>query len=570
MSRRAKREEEKVKGKWLYKFIVVALFVAAVFFVLKYAPNYVNIEIADKVNLVINNSNVTGDLKKDVFIENGVIYISMEDISNFFDPYIYYDEKYNQVITTSDNQITSMVVGENTMVNNGSSVSTSGTILQRDDTLYIPFSSFKDTYNVEIAYIEETNTITVDSKDRKYVVADSKKANSVKAYPTIFSRTVDKIEEQETVTIVQNDENQNNVVDGWVEIRTDIGKIGYVKEDSLINELATREAIEKKSQIEGKISMVWDYYYEYSSVPDRTGTDIQGVNVMSPTFFTLVDEGRGEVSDNAGEDGKAYVEWAHSNGYMVWPSISNNSYIETTSEIMRDYNLRHDLIENIISLIMEYDLDGINIDFEYMHDEDKDLFSRFIIELKPRLSEIGKVLSVDVTAPDGSEEWSLCFDRNVIGDVADYIVFMAYDQNGDSASEPGTNAGYDWVKVNIDKFLGQEGVDADKIILGIPFYTRVWEEQNGEIVEIWRVDMKSLDEIIPESAERIWDDDLKQYYVEYVEDGITNKIWIEDEESIKAKLSLVNEYNLAGAAYWEKDREPDSIWPVISEALGVE
>lgn len=122
MSRRAKREEEKVKGKWLYKFIVVALFVALVFFILKYAPNYVNTEIADKTNLVINNSNVTTDLKKDVFIEDGIIYISMEDISNFFDPYVYYDDKYNQIITTSDNQITSMVVGENTMVNNGSSV----------------------------------------------------------------------------------------------------------------------------------------------------------------------------------------------------------------------------------------------------------------------------------------------------------------------------------------------------------------------------------------------------------------------------------------------------------------
>lgn len=570
MSRRAKREEEKVKGKWLYKFIVIALFVALVFFILKYAPNYVNTEIADKTNLVINNSNVTADLKKDVFIEDGIIYISMEDISNFFDPYVYYDDKYNQIITTSNNQITSMVVGENTMVNNGSTVATSGTILQRDGTYYIPFSSFKDTYNVEIAYIEATNTITVDSKDRKYVVADSKKENSVKAYPTIFSRTVDKIEEQETVTVVQNDENQNNVVDGWVEIRTDTGKLGYVKADTLINELETRKAIEEKKQVQAKISMAWDYYYELSTVPDRTGTTIQGVNVMSPTFFTLVDEGKGEVSDNAGEDGKAYVEWAHSNGYMVWPSISNNSYIETTSEIMRDYNLRHRLIENIVSLIMEYDLDGINIDFEYMHDEDKDLFSRFIIELEPRLREIGKVLSVDVTAPDGSEEWSLCFDRNVIGDVADYIVFMAYDQNGDSSSEPGTNAGYDWVKVNLDKFLGQEGVEPEKIILGIPFYTRVWEEQNGEIVEIWRVDMKSLDEIIPESAERVWDDDLKQYYVEFVEDGITNKIWIEDAESIKAKLSLVNEYNLAGAAYWEKDREPDSIWQVVSETLDIE
>ena len=570
MPKRAKREEKKVKTKVLYKLIVVAIFVALAFFILKYAPNYVNTEITDKANLVINNSNVTGDLKKDVIIENGVIYISMEDISNFFDPYIYYDEKYNQIITTSDNQVTSMVVGGNTMINNGSSVSTSGTILQRNDTYYIPFSSFKDTYNVEISYIEETNTITVDSKNRKYVVADSKKENSVKAYPTVFSRTVDKLEEQETVTVVQNNESKNNVIDGWVEIRTDIGKIGYVKEDALVNELATRESIEEKKQIEGKISMAWDYYYEYSSVPDRTGTDIQGVNVMSPTFFTLVDEGRGKVSDNAGEEGKEYVKWAHSNGYMVWPSISNNSYIETTSEIMKDYNLRHDLIENIISLIMEYDLDGINIDFEYMHDEDKDLFSRFIIELKPRLNEIGKVLSVDVTAPDGSEEWSLCFDRHVIGDVADYIVFMAYDQNGDSSAVPGTNAGYDWVKVNIDKFLGQEEVEAEKIILGMPFYARVWKESNGKIEEIWKVDMKALDEMIPESAQKIWDDDLKQYYVEYVENGLTNKIWIEDEESIEAKLSLITEYNLAGAAYWAKDREPESIWQVISETLGVE
>ena len=75
-----------------------------------------------KANLVINNSNVTADLKKDIIIENGVIYVAMEDVKNFFDPHIYYDEKYNQIITTSENQVTSMVVGENTMVNNGTSV----------------------------------------------------------------------------------------------------------------------------------------------------------------------------------------------------------------------------------------------------------------------------------------------------------------------------------------------------------------------------------------------------------------------------------------------------------------
>ena len=328
--------------------------------------------------------------------------------------------------------------------------------------------------------------------------------------------------------------------------------------------------METKKQIEGKVSMVWDYYYEKSSAPDRTGTSIKGINVVSPTFFTLVDEGKGQIQDNVREEGLKYIQWAKSNGYKIWPSVSNSSYIQTTSEIMNDYNLRQDLINNIVSIVLKYDLDGINIDFEYMHDEDKDMFSRFIIELKPRLKEIGAVLSVDVTAPDGSEEWSLCYDRYVIGKVADYIVFMAYDQYGESSTIPGTTAGYNWVKANIEKFLGQEGVSADKIILGVPFFTRVWEEQDGKLIDNPAVDMKNINAIIPDGTNKIWDEDLKQYYVEYQKDGMNNKIWIEDEKSIEAKLSLIQEYNLAGAAYWEKDREPDSIWNLISEKLGVE
>ena len=568
MSRRAKREE-KVKSKIVSKILIVAIFLGVVYWVLSIAPNYINDDIIDKANLVINNSNVTKDLKKDIIIENNVIYISKEDIENFFDPYIYYDEKYNQIITTSEKQIATMVVGENVMTNNGTKMNTAGTVIQRNDTYYIPFSDLKSLYNVELNYIEATNTITIDSIDRKYVVADSTKGNNVKAYPTVFSRNVDEIEENEEITVVQDENGNNQVVDGWVEIRTDTGKLGYVKENTIKNQVTIREEMEEEKQIEGTVSMAWDYFSEYVYAPDRSGTDIQGVNVISPTFFTLVDEGQGRINENVGEAGVNYINWAHENGYKVWPSISNNSYIETTSEIMNDYEYRNDLIENIVSLVLKYDLDGINIDFEYMHDEDKDLFSRFIIELKPRLTEIGAVLSVDVTAPDGSPEWSLCYDRYTIGKVADYIVFMAYDQYGESATTPGTNAGYNWVEANIQKFLGQEGVEADKLILGIPFYARVWTESNGQVDKI-AVYMKDLDSYIPEGAEKIWDEDLKQYYVEYTQNGVTTKIWLEDEESIKAKLSLIEEYNLAGAAYWEKDREPDSIWNIISEELEIE
>ena len=231
---------------------------------------------------------------------------------------------------------------------------------------------------------------------------------------------------------------------------------------------------------------------------------------------------------------------------------------------MNDYKLRQKLIDKIVSLVVKYNLDGINIDFENMYEADKKMFSRFIIELKPRLNEIGAVLSVDVTAPDGGETWSMCYDRHTIGKVADYIVFMAYDQYGSSSAKEGTTAGYDWVEVNLKKMVGtQEEIDSKKIVLGIPFYTRVWEESNGG-ADSSTIDMKSINSVVPSNAKKTWDDDLKQYIVEYTKDGKKYKIWVEDEKSIEAKLSLIEKYNLAGAAYWKKDGETSAVLDLIS------
>ena len=565
MSRREKRME-KPKSKIFSKLIVTVLFLVSVVFVLKYAYNYVRNDITDKTNLVINNNNITTSLKKDILVEDGVVYISKEDIQNFFDPYIYYDSKYNQIITGSDTKIASMVVGENKITNNGSNVNISGSVIRKNETYYIPFSAIDNVYNTKTSYVDKTNTVIIDSLDRKYVVADSNKNNSIKQERTSISRTVDKIEAGDSVTVVTR-----SIKDGddWVKVRTSTGKLGYVKQSSLSNSITIREDMTFEKQIpeSENISMIWEYFSEYGSAPTRQGK-LQGVNVVSPTFFTLRDEGKGEVIENVGNSGTAYITWAHNNGYKVWPSISNNSYINTTSDIMRDYKLRQNLINKIVSLVVKYDLDGINIDFENMKAEDKSLFNRFIIELTPRLKEYGKVVSVDVTAPDGSENWSMCYDRHTIGKVADYIVYMAYDQNGDS--KEGTTAGCDWTEVNIKKFVGtQEEIDSKKVILAVPFYTRVWyTNENGQKRSV-AVDMKRLVEIIPSGSKKTWDDSLKQYVTEYTKNGRKYKVWIEDEKSLDAKLSLIFEYNLAGAAYWKKDSEPNSIWNMISNKLNV-
>ena len=225
------------------------------------------------------------------------------------------------------------------------------------------------------------------------------------------------------------------------------------------------------------------------------------------------------------------------------------------------------MIEDLVDACVEYKLDGINVDFENMKQEDKDMYSRFIIELTPRLKEIGLVTSVDVTAPDGGETWSMCFDRHVIGNVADYIVFMAYDEYGVSSTKPGTTAGYDWVKLSLTKFLQTEEIESDKIILAVPFYTRVWTTDSSGKTTSKTASMKSIDEILPDGVEKKWDEDLKQNYVEYTEADNKKQVWIEDLDSLKAKISLITDNNLAGVGCWQKGMETDDVWGMIKEML---
>lgn len=557
----------KEKRLYIYKLIVVLVFALAVWFVLKTATNYIKDDIVGKTNLVINNSNTTKNLKNDVIVENGVVYVSTKDIANFFDDHIFYDNKYDQIITTSETKVATLKLNENKAKVNGSTVDLVASAKKIGEQFYLPFSEISESvYNVETTYIEDTNTVVLVSLDRELTYANSSKKNSVKSKPTMFSKTVDKIEKGDNVTVVPSKNGDEN---GWTKVTTENGKIGYVKTTTLANTKKIRDNLEMGKQIQGNVSLVWEYFSKYAKAPQRT-EKIDGVNVVAPTFFSLSDSKKGAIVANVGQAGQNYINWAHSNGYRVWPWVANEATNKAdkdlTSEILNDYKLREKLISSIVSAVEMYNLDGINLDFENMYESDKDAYSRLVIELAPRLKELGKVLSVDVTAPDGSPDWSLCFNRNVIGDVADYVIFMAYDQHNQSSTEAGTVAGCDWVEANINKFLGQEGVKPEKIILAMPFYTRVWNVTDGGLSSS-AVDMKSQSTLIPGDAKITWDDSLKQNLAEYEKNGRTYKVWMEDAKSLKCKLDLVKKYNLAGGAFWRKDQETSDVWKVINENL---
>ena len=559
-----KSKEEKINvPRLILRIVIVAIILGLMVFAIKIAPNYARDEFADKTNLVINNNNVTTDLKNEIIQEDGVIYLSEKDIANFFDKHIYLEEENNKIITTYNKKIAEVSLEDNVININGANKNTSAHAIERDGVIYIPISEMTEVYDIEIGNIEETKVITMDSLDKEQKKAVVTSNLAVKSSTRFIAKTIDRIEKGDSVIVISSDGK-------YARIRTENGKIGYIKANKLTNEYLVREDMTEEKQIDGKINMTWDYYSEVASAPDRTGTAIEGVNVVSPSFF-YIDE-NGSFRENVGESGENYIKWAHKNGYKVWPMISNapaaNESLEITSEIMNSYENRKQLIEQIVDACVAYDLDGINIDFENMKQEDKDLYSRFIIELTPRLHEIGMVVSVDVTAPDGGETWSMCFDRNVIGDVADYIIFMAYDQNGISSKTAGTTAGYNWIELNLVKFLQTEEIDSDKLILGIPFYTRIWTvDANGEVLRNPTVNMEDIEGVIPDGVQKTWDDELKQYYVEYQDGDYTRKMWIEDVESLKAKVSLVKENNLAGVASWQYGMETQDVWSMLKEEL---
>lgn len=551
------------KKKIIVRTGITILAVIILCIVMMIANNYIILDENTTTNLIINNKNITSNLKHDIIQENDNIYLSETDISNFFDKYIYLEKENNRIITTYNKKIAEVSLEENIININGADKKTSAHAIEKNGVIYIPISEMTEVYDIEIGNIEETKIITMDSLDKEQKKAIVTSNLPIKSSTNFIARTVDRLEKGQAVIVISSDGK-------YSKIRTENGKIGYIKNNKLANEYIVRENMPKEKQIEGKINMTWDYYSEVGNAPNRKGTEIDGINVVSPAFF-YIDE-NGKFRENIGQSGKSYIEWAHDNGYKVWPMVSNavgaNESLEITSRIMNSYQNRKNLIEKIVDSCIKYDLDGINIDFENMKQKDIDLYSRFIIELTPRLNEIGMVVSVDVTAPDGGETWSMCFDRNVIGDVADYIIFMAYDQNGVSSTTSGTTAGYNWIELNLVKFLQTEEIDSDKLILGIPFYTRIWtENDNGKVIKNPTVSMNDIENILPNNVQKKWDDKLKQYYVEYKDGYNTKKMWIEDIESLKAKVSLVNKNNLAGVASWQKGMETDDVWAMLKEEL---
>lgn len=329
--------------------------------------------------------------------------------------------------------------------------------------------------------------------------------------------------------------------------------------------------------ISGKINLTW--HQIYNTGVSKTGNHMDGVNVISPTWFKLVDntgltpysyehEFYSDLNLYIADLGNTeYIEDCRMEGYKVWAMFNTEGSCSKASKLLNNAAARAACVAKMKEFILKYDLDGINLDFENMYESDRDAYSQFVKEMAQMCHSVGAVLSVDVTKYEPtSSTYSMCYDRKALAKYADYVMLMAYDQNGTWSKTAGSVADIPWTTAALKKTL--EEVPAEKLILGIPFYARIWETVDGKVVKTSAVGMSTVAKRIAENgAQIVYDPKTGQNYAEWTSGNSVFKVWIEDKTSIQARIDLVNQYNLAGVASWSKTFETPDIWGYIEELL---
>ncbi|MHB1392900.1 MAG: glycosyl hydrolase family 18 protein [Clostridia bacterium] len=520
----------------------------------------------DKVHLVVE-----GSIEEEYspIVENGQLLFPLDTVKKYIDPNVYWDEKASKVVLTTKDKVLIMKTGKLTAMVNARPVDLNIPVKLVDVKPYIPIQMLEDMFGIELQWIEKNNVAVLDYKKNTIqiaVVQADKRIMRMK--PTVWSPAVKKdIKNGETLRVFGEYEK-------WYKVRSEDGFVGYIEKkhvkseliasDTDINEPIGSSAAWKPKQ--GKVNMTWEYVG--SKNPDISKLkSINGLDVVSPTWFTIADK-QGTVTNRADS---GYVKWAHSSGHKVWALVGNGSDLDRTHGFLNNTDTREKIIQQLLIYAKLYKLDGINIDFENIYMKDRDMLTQFMRELSPLIREQGLVVSIDVTFRSSSENWSMCYDRKALSEVVDYIAVMAYDQHWAASPVAGSVAELGWVENGVRRML--EEVPNEKLLLGLPFYTRVWTEEvaDGKVkVSSKAVSMDSVEKILSEKKPVVkWDEESGQNYAEYKEGKNTYKIWIEDEKSINLKSSLVHKYDLAGAASWRKGFESDDIWSVLQDNLKV-
>lgn len=492
-------------------------------------------------------------------IEGNVLYLNYDFVKDRINDRFYWDNNENILIYTTPTDVIKAQVGSQeyyvTKVKNTEEY----TIVRTEgDKVYVALDFVKKYSNIEYGYFDNPKRLCITNEWNVTLdTAVLKKDVKIRTGKSIKNDIVYDCKEDTEIIVLESDKK-------WSEVITEDGYFGYVKNSSLSKKSTktlTSDFVEPEYTNIAKehtISMAWHMITAKAANNQLMDliTTAKGLNVIAPTWYRLSDND-GNMTSLADAN---YVTRAHLVGLEVWAMIDDQSSESDNRQIFPYTSKREKIINQLIANAIEYDIDGINVDFEYITSDIADDYIQFIRELSVKCRINGIVLSVDNKVPGESNSY---YNLKAQGEVVDYVIIMGYDEHWGADSGSGSVASLPWVTKGVADAV--QMVDSSKVINAIPFYTRIWSEDlSGNVISCPAVDMNTAaNTLANKGVTPVWVDNFGQNYGEYTEGETVTRIWLEDSTSIEAKLKLINEYNLAGVAAWRIGLENGDIWNTI-------
>lgn len=501
-------------------------------------------------------------------IFDNICYFDMATVHKYFNDRFYEDKSENSLLYTTPDMVYANVIGTGTVTGYDADFVESGesydyTISRYEgETLYIAADFVKKYSNFSYELFTEPNHMQIYTEWDRRQTAPVTKDTQVRYQGGIKSDILTDVSQGDTVIVLEE-------METWTKVKTRDSFIGYV-ENKRLGEKTEEEPVPVTDYVEPeykantrdyKINLGWHVIggVDGNDTLEAAVAQTKGLNVISPTWFTLTGN-EGEFSSFATAD---YVDRAHGMGLEVWALVGNVDSVDVDlyTVLGKTSNRRH-LILQLLAAAREYNLDGLNIDFENVSLDAGEPFVQFIRELSIPCRKYGIVLSVDNYVPMNHTDH---YDRAEQGVVADYVIIMGYDEHYNGSDETGSVASINFVEKGIENTIAE--VPKEKVINALPFYTRIWET-GAEGISSQAVGMEMAQAYVSDHgiATR-WDEETCQNYGEFQDGDRLCQVWLEDAESIRVKLNIMEKYEIAGVAAWRLGFETADVWDAIEEYM---
>lgn len=561
------KEQQKKKAAPVLVVLILIVIVGAAgvvsFLINRYKPGteymagneYFNLTDENSVALIQNGEL----LEEQAVLIGGEPYAAYTYVESQLNSCFYWDEETKGILLTTSGGVQTLLPGDAAVAKTPGGQP--AVQQESDGTVYISLDVVKEYTDLDYAYYSDPNRVVIrnewDGVEQATVQSDTAQ---VRQKGGIKSLILADVQKGDTLLYLEN-------LDNWCKVMTADGYTGYIQTEDISEPEAIEARTAKKDSYERitrdhKINLVWHQSTstESNDAMAEMTAEMTGVNVISPTWFSVTDE-TGTISSLASAD---YVKLAHDAGREVWGLIDNfNEAFDETTDLAYA-SVRSRIIEQLLAEAASCGMDGINVDFENLKEAGIPHYLQFLRELTSAAHAQNLVVSVDTPVP---QAYTMYYQRGEQARFVDYMIVMAYDEHFAGSEKAGSVSSLPFVQQAVEEMT--RVMPADQVICGIPFYTRVWTEKFGQSAITSEVlGMDGTKNYAKENQmTETWDASLGQNVATVETSDARYTIWMEDEQSMEEKLKVIQSADLAGVAEWKLGFERADVWSLISEYI---